>query len=64
MEDIVPRIDPVTTSPDSCEPSLTTSNVANICKGKVIFNEDFISPIDNHPQWTIEQRYADAPVSI
>lgn len=49
---------------NSCEPSITVSNVGNVCRGQTIFNENFNTSSLDKKFWNVEQRYADEPVSI
>lgn len=44
-----------------CPPSLTTVNGAEVCQGKLIFDESFGTLSDN---WKKEIKFAGAPVSF
>lgn len=53
-----------TSPPNKCEATLTVTNIPNICKEQIIFEETFTKPSESKQFWTIEQRFADAPVRV
>lgn len=47
-----------------CTKTERKPNITNICAGDLIFSDDFTDNSLNNHFWTVEQRYADAPVSM